>query len=72
MPPVRVPRDDLCVQIPLWTIVTEIRKLDEVDMDCSDSSMDDCNDMGVYLPHDGDGGSDSSMDDCNGDLRLRP
>ena len=31
------------VQIPLWTIVTEIIPTDAQLIRCSDSSMDDCN-----------------------------
>ncbi len=55
----------LTVQIPLWTIVTELLKPERREEPGSDSSMDDCNgDYGSVARPDVLS-SDSSMDDCN-------
>ena len=55
-----------CVQIPLWTIVTLRGNRELTDEECSDSSMDDCNDIDIQFIYRLKISSDSSMDDCNG------
>ncbi len=53
------------VQIPLWTIVTEIAQYGIAALAGSDSSMDDCNIHSGLPAMIVDRRSDSSMDDCN-------
>ncbi len=55
------------VQIPLWTIVTQVKSvLLKIMRRGSDSSMDDCNLPARKFRHFPEICSDSSMDDCNG------
>ena len=53
------------VQIPLWTIVTEVDEFTAILKESSDSSMDDCNIKTPPEYYADKDSSDSSMDDCN-------
>ncbi len=53
------------VQIPLWTIVTNLAMSSRARICSSDSSMDDCNEIDYLAGSDKYARSDSSMDDCN-------